>query len=172
MGSQFTKDSVAQFKALFTDVDKNENGNITSDELRVLLEMLGEKGEKGEELTDEEIKAMIAEVDRDGNSTIDFTEFMFLYIKILAKRSKERNHKEARMELKYAFEMFDLDGSGKISKAELGQVLKYFEANLSDQELEEMIEKADADKDGQIDYQEFLKMKYEKSSQSSSADEA
>jgi len=54
--------------------------------------------------------------------------------------------------------VFDKDGSGKISKQELKEVMKNLGENLSDQEITEMIREADDNGDGEVDFEEFVKM--------------
>ena len=59
---------------------------------------------------------MINEVDADGNGTIDFPEFLNL----MARKMKDTDSEE---ELKEAFKVFDKDGNGFISAAELRHVM-------------------------------------------------
>lgn len=59
-------------------------------------------------------------------------------------------------ELTATFKVFDKDGDGKISKSELGFVLRSLGDDMSDDELEEVIVKVDGDGDGFIDLQEFV----------------
>ncbi|KAH6664159.1 EF-hand protein [Halenospora varia] len=57
---------------------------------------------------------------------------------------------------KEAFSLFDKDGNGEITAKELGTVMKSLGLNASDSELQDMINEADADNDGTIDFPEFL----------------
>lgn len=60
-----------------------------------------------------------------------------------------------------AFQKFDLDKDGFISKEELGQLLKkYLELDTvpSDLELSRIMKEVDLDGDGKIDFKEFKKM--------------
>ena len=57
-----------------------------------------------------------------------------------------------------AFKVFDKDGSGFISKAELIHVMANLGEKLSDGEIDEMIREADVNGDGQINYEEFVQM--------------
>lgn len=54
--------------------------------------------------------------------------------------------------------MIDKDGSGRISVAEMRGFLKHLGEQLGDAEIEEMMRDADMNGDGQIDYDEFIKM--------------
>jgi Ca2+-binding EF-hand superfamily protein len=54
------------------------------------------------------------------------------------------------------FRAHDLDGSGSISADEMGEVIYKLGVNMSDDELEMVLETLDNDGSGQIDYDEFL----------------
>ena len=55
-------------------------------------------------------------------------------------------------------QVFDKDGNGFISAAELRHVMTNLGEKLTDEEVDEMIREADIDGDGQINYEEFVKM--------------
>lgn len=59
-------------------------------------------------------------------------------------------------EFREAFAMFDKDGDGSISVAELGHVMRSLGQNPTDHELTEMIREADDDDNGSVDFEEFL----------------
>jgi calmodulin len=61
-----------------------------------------------------------------------------------------------------SFKVFDEDGNGVISAAELRHVMTNLGEELTDEEVDEMIRGADVDGDGQINYEEFVKMMMEK----------
>ena len=67
---------------------------------------------------------MINEVDADGNGTIDFPEFLSL----MARKMKDTDTEEELIE---AFKVFDRDGNGFISAAELRHVPWLAASNLS-----------------------------------------
>jgi calmodulin len=54
-------------------------------------------------------------------------------------------------EMKSAFKVFDLDGSGTISLDELRRVMKSFGEMLTEDELDSMIKEVDKNGDGTID---------------------
>lgn len=95
----------------------------------------------GQNPTEESLKQMIREVDADENGTIDFAEFLTL----MARKMKT---KDSEAEILEAFKVFDKDGSGKISRTELRQVMSNLGEKLSDEEVEEMMKEADLNGDG------------------------
>uniref|UniRef100_A0A162AFH3 EF-hand domain-containing protein n=1 Tax=Daucus carota subsp. sativus TaxID=79200 RepID=A0A162AFH3_DAUCS len=65
---------------------------------------------------------------------------------------------DSEEELKEAFRVFDKDQNGFISAAELRHVMTNLGEKLTDEEVDEMIREADVDGDGQINYEEFVKV--------------
>ena len=119
--------------------DKDGDGTITTKELGTVMRSLGHHP------TEAELEDMINEVDADGNGIIDFTEF----IDMMARKMKGTDSEE---EIKEAFRVFDKDGDGLISIAEMREVMTNLGENLTDEELDEMIQEADTDGDGQVNY--------------------
>merc|ERR1712168_515879 len=58
-----------ELKEIFRVLDKEKKGEVNTNELRWILKSLGE------ELTEEEIDDMIADVDTDGSGWVDYDEF-------------------------------------------------------------------------------------------------
>ncbi|KAF7818880.1 calcium-dependent protein kinase 26-like [Senna tora] len=58
--------------------------------------------------------------------------------------------------LKEMFKMIDTDNSGQITFEELKNGLKRFGANLNESEIQNLMQAADVDKSGTIDYKEFI----------------
>ena len=93
---------------------------------------------------------MFKELDADGDAQIDITE----YAKCFASKDKE----EEEADLKGAFDLFDIDGDGKISPGELHVVLKRLGRNKSMEECASMVGAVDADQDGHVSFEEFKTM--------------
>ena len=67
----------------------------------------------------------------------------------MAKKMKDSDSEE---EIREAFRVFDKDGNGFISAAELRHVMTNLGEKLTDEEVDEMIREADIDGDGQVNY--------------------
>ena len=68
---------------------------------------------------------------------------------------QDQNQEE---DIREAFKVFDRDGNGLISAAELRHVMTNLGEKLTDEEVDEMIKEADIDGDGHINYEEFVRM--------------
>ena len=84
-------------------------------------------------------------------SPSDFPEFLTM----MARKMKDTDSEE---EIREAFRVFDKDGNGFISAAELRHVMTNLGEKLTDEEVDEMIREADIDGDGQVNYEEFVTM--------------
>jgi centrin-1 len=140
-----TEEQRQEIKEAFDLFDTDGSGSIDAKELKVAMRALGFEPKK------EEIRKMISDVDTDGSGTIDFNEFMDM---MTAKMSE----KDSREEILKAFRLFDDDETGKISFKNLKRVAKELGENMTDEELQEMIDEADRDGDGEISEEEFLRI--------------
>lgn len=101
---------------------------------------------KSNRITEQDIYFLFQALDVDRNGKIDYTEFIAA---TLQRANYLRNDR-----LLEAFLNFDKDKSGKITKEELLEALK---ANKTqEKEIEKYIKAVDKNKDGKIDYNEFL----------------
>ena len=135
-----TEEQIAEYKEAFSLFDKDGDGTITTKELGTVMRSLGQNP------TEVELQDMINEVDTDRNGTLDFSEFLTM----MARKTKETHSDE---EIRQAFRVFDKDGNGFISAAELRHVMINLGEKLTDEEIDDMIREADTDGDGQVNYE-------------------
>ena len=145
MADQLTEEQIAEFKEAFSLFDKDGDGTITTKELGTVMRSLGQNP------TEAELQDVINEVDANGNGTIDFPEFLTM----ISRNMKDADSEE---EIKEAFGVFNKEGDGYISAAELRHVMRNLGEKLTDEQVDEMIREADIDGDGQVNYEEFVKM--------------
>ncbi|CAN1315177.1 Calcium-dependent protein kinase 29 [Linum perenne] len=118
-------------------------GTITYEELEAGLHRLGSK------LSEAEIRQLMDAADVDKNGTIDYVEF------VTATMHRHRLEKEEH--LFEAFQYFDKDNSGYITRDELRHAMS--EYGMGDEAtIDEVIDDVDTDKDGRINYEEFVAM--------------
>ena len=61
-------------------------------------------------------------------------------------------------EIKEAFKMFDRDGDGYIDMKELRMVITRIGQPLTEEDADELLQDADLDGNGKLDYNEFARM--------------
>jgi calmodulin len=81
-------------------------------------------------------------------------------MKMMPAASRNERDENAEEEMREAFQIFDSDGNGTISAEELRQIMKNLGENLTDEEINDMVNEADLDGDGEIDYMEFVRMMF------------
>ncbi|XP_017094524.1 uncharacterized protein [Drosophila bipectinata] len=132
-------------KKAFDLFDTQCSGFIETKELRVAIRALGFEPKQ------EEIRRMMDEIDKDKTGRIAFNDFLYLMRQKMAE-------KDSKQDMAKAFSFFDDDRTGKISFRNLKRVAKELGENLTDEELQEMIDEADADGDGEVSRDEFLNL--------------
>ncbi|XP_069110903.1 calmodulin-like [Argopecten irradians] len=78
------------------------------------------------------------------------------FLSVCGKRLSKERDKEA--ELRTAFKMIDKEGTGTISAASLRHIMVTLGEKLDDEEADDMINEADTDHDGQINWEEFCEI--------------
>ena len=129
----------------FEDFDKDKDGLVTLDEIR--LHLLGE----GKGISENELKDLFGKADKNSDGKIDVTEFNGLVELIQGKASEIKINPD----LAKVFEQFDADHDGLISKDGVRSALRAVGKDLSDSDLETCFSEADTNKDGKIDITEF-----------------
>ena len=140
IASRLKEEEVIHLKEIFNSLDVNKDGTLTLEEIKSGIGKLKDKSL--------DVQELFKSIDTDKSGVINYTEFLASTIenKVYLKEDK----------MFEAFRAFDKDGSGKISKQEIKQILRI---QVEDESLiDDMIKKFDTDNDGEIDYNEFLKM--------------
>lgn len=145
MEEQLSPEQVAEFKEAFSKFDKDGNGSINTQELGAVMQALGK------DLSEAELKEIISKVDTDADGVISFPEFLEEMVRGMKAWGKKQDLQEA-------FRVFDVDSNGYISVDELKQVMAKLGEELSQEVLEAMIHEADVDQDGQVNYEEFVRI--------------
>ena len=141
--TKLTDSELDCLKEAFSLFDADHDGEITVHELGRVMR------NHGLNPTDDELKDMIRNVDKNSNGAIDFNEFIEMMI---------RRDSKCEEDVVHAFRVFDRDGDGLISSDELKLTMNNLGEPLTDHEVKSMIEAADLDGDGLINFQEFSRL--------------
>ncbi|KAG6519432.1 probable calcium-binding protein CML18 [Zingiber officinale] len=138
-------EQLAELREIFRSFDRNNDGSLTQLELGSLLRCLGVKP------GGDQLEALIQRADTNANGLIEFSEFIALVSPdLVAARSPYTEEQLRRL-----FGMFDRDGNGYITAAELAHSMAKLGHALTASELTGMIKEADHDGDGRISFKEF-----------------
>jgi calcium-dependent protein kinase len=178
MAKAMKREDIKELERTFRALDKDGSGTLTVDELREGVAAAarreaeaaaeagggggrardsssgasGEDGEKSRSLA-ALAEALFASADVDGDGALDYAEFIASTMSE-AQAALERN-------LARAFDHFDEDNSGFITIEEARRVLDEFGSKVrahSSEEARAFLKEADADGDGRIDWEEFVRV--------------
>lgn len=99
--------------------------------------------------------------DTDHSGTINYTgKLLVIYILEFIAATIDAQIFMREDSLRTAFQMFDVDNSGKIDATEVRALLEGedFKDQISKDQLNKIIKEVDANGDGEIDFEEFLSM--------------
>ncbi|XP_023333074.1 neo-calmodulin [Eurytemora carolleeae] len=144
-----SQDKLDEFKEIFSFFDRDGGGDITSAELGQVMRTFGWNP------TELEVQELISEVDQDGNGVISFNEFLWLM-------TREVHDADVEEEIREAFRVFDKEGNGFITVADLTAVMENLGEKLTKEETMELINEADLDGDGHVNYDEFVAMLFKR----------
>lgn len=123
----------------FKQLDRDGNNKLSVDELEILFKEVGYQ----EDTSKVEAKRVMGEVDNDGDGAISLEEFGVVWQrKLLAVNDQY---------IKAVFGVLDGDHNGEITAAELGAVLE----GMGEAEVQAIIDEADTNNDGKIQFKEF-----------------
>merc|ERR1712167_267331 len=142
---ELSDQQIKEMREAFDLFDTDGGGTIDAAELETAMTALGFTPNKGE------INKMVGDLDKDGDGTIDWDEFMLLM-------GGKMNDKDLKDDMIKAFKLFDADNAGKVSFKNLKAVAKDLGESMSDEELQGMLDEADTDGDGVVNQEEFIRV--------------
>ena len=143
IASRLDENEINDLRIIFEAFNTEKDGKISFNELKSGLLKL-----KSNNIKENEIHKLFETIDMNKNGKIDYTEFLAATLQKQSYLKKERLYE--------AFCLFDKDKTGKITKEELMEVLKLDKSQ--EKEAEKFIKDADKDRDGIINYKDFLEL--------------
>ena len=139
-----TTKEIGKLKAQFETIDTDNTGYIDAEELAEAMK------KSNLQVPASEIDRIISEIDYKGNNQINYSEFL------AATLHTKKILNDSRMLV--LFKEFDIDDSGYITKSNLIEAFEKFEKPVTEEEIDEILEKHDIVKDGRISFEEFKLM--------------
>jgi len=144
--SNFSEQELKKLYRRFKLLDKDGSGTLTTEEFLSIPDLA----------LNPLLERILQIFDKNKDDEIQFEEFISVLSTLSDKGTKEDK-------LKFAFQVYDIDGDGYISNGELFRVLKMMVGtNLTDTQLQQIVDKSvlegDKDDDGRISFEEFVKM--------------
>jgi len=138
-------DDVKELRNVFLAFDLDGDGRLTKNELVQGMTQVMTKGE-----ATHDVEKIMEKIDVDKNGFIEYEEFL--------RASLDKEKLLSKENIKLAFDLFDQDGSGDISKEELKNVLgKGQTVEVNDNVWNSIIREIDFNSDGKISFEEFFK---------------
>jgi len=144
MSSEF-KISEKQFNdanQIFNLFDKKGDGTVSTKDLGQVFKSLGLQVDA------QKLKEWADEADEDASGFLKWEQFKPIFETKLREDEDER-------ELKEAFRVLDKGNKGVIAVEDLRWILRSLGDDLTDDEIEDMINETDTDGSGTVDYEEF-----------------
>jgi len=144
--TQLSEQQVAELKEAFSIFDKNGDGCISPDELRIFMETLGQKP------TEKMVEALMREIDSDQDGEIDFDEFLQMMVSLLNPKDKEE-------EVSKIFSIFDPKGLGYIKEKDLIAAFTTIgDEAMPLKDVEEIIKAASRTVEGHIEFKSLMRL--------------
>jgi len=125
------QDEIEEIKEAFDLFDTDQSGEIDLKELKAAMSSLGYESKN------ETIFTMLAELDKDGNASLDFDEFLEL---MSGKEGKDE--KDTREEIDKVFRLFDMENKSVVTVKDVHRVAKELGERLTMEEISEIVRRA------------------------------
>lgn len=144
VAGQLNEEQIRDLNALFDELDENGDGKVSAEELSQGL------ARAGFDMSSREAKQMVEYAEATSSGALNYSEFL----------AAAMNRKKVLTQdvLWTAFNVFDKNGDGVISKPELKAVLcnGSVQNAMSQQMINELMREVDTDGSGGIDFEEFM----------------
>jgi calmodulin len=134
-----------EIKEIFQTFDKDNDGLILIKELGTIMRALGQNP------TEQDIQDINKTYDRDETGKIEFNDFFHL----VQQRMKDPPFEEELIE---AFKLSDKENYGIITADEIIHVMSNSGEKLNKEEIDELLRVLDPKSEGQVNYEEFVRM--------------
>ena len=143
-----SENQIAEFQQLFSSFDHQKKNQISSQDLPSLIKALGQYWTKTE------LDELIKEVNTEHNGYLNFENFL----KIMTRKVKpgEEENEEKHKDVYKLMENID-EGPEKMNVKELKKIIMGLGENVTEEEVDEMIQEVGVDENGDVKYREFLK---------------
>ena len=136
---KITHEELEHIKETFKEMDVDKNGTLDAQEFKAALL------KNGEHVTDEDVKVIIASIDKNGDGVIQLSEFIdFMSSDDVPEEDMAKS----------VFSSFDTDGNGVIDFEEYYQAINSV-SSITREKAKESFDAADVAKNGFIDFEEF-----------------
>jgi Ca2+-binding EF-hand superfamily protein len=139
-------------KGTFLEIDADQSGYISLDELQAFVKA------NDPSVTDEQVKNIFNDMDRNGNGSVSKSEFLH----------RHAHHHQSSLLAALVldpdtFEEIDVDRSGYLSLDELRAFLHTQDPSISEQQVRDTFNDMDRSKNGLVSRREFLRRHYQHS---------
>jgi len=140
-----TKEDKETLLEIFKALDTNDDGQLSKEELKEGFNKFFVNQSKTIS-----IEKIFKNLDKNHNEKIDYTEFVTAVL--------DKNLLISQDNLRVTFNLLDADGNGKISLQEIQDAFGAESVFFEEGYWKELIEEADREKDGEIEYSEFVEL--------------
>jgi Ca2+-binding EF-hand superfamily protein len=145
---------------MFEALDTGEDRRVNFEEFQAAIPKLAEWGVY---VAEGEAEDTFNKIDSNDGGQILFAEFCSWAIKHKLDLGEEDNNGDSpelsmtvEEKIKASFERYDTDGNGVITPDELSSLFSALDPDLNENEVKQIVAVSDANKDGVIDFKEFV----------------
>ena len=142
--STLTDEKIKECKIIFDLIDKDKDTKITPEELGPALRVCGASPSQQE-------LEMAIQSSGDKSNLINFEKFIDSYEKLI-------NNQDSEEDIINELKKLDKNGSGNITVKDLRSLLANYGDVLTKEEVDDVVQEANADKNGNINIEKFAKI--------------